>query len=76
MNEHDNKNLQFLLDTPLEEIQEWFQTIPLDDLTYATELLKEHRIRLTMEILKLQDEVDDTSEADEVVKNIMLKSRS
>jgi hypothetical protein len=42
MNQHDRKNLDFLLKSELETIRDWAGKMNPDDITYAQELLLQH----------------------------------
>lgn len=42
MNENDLENLNFLLSTSAEGLQEWFKVADADDLLYAEELLQQY----------------------------------
>jgi hypothetical protein len=42
MNQHDRKNLDFLLKSELDVIRDWAGKMGADDITYAQELLLQH----------------------------------
>jgi hypothetical protein len=42
MNQHDRKNLDFLLKSELETIRDWAGKMDSDDINYAQELLLQH----------------------------------
>lgn len=39
MNEHDRRNLEFLLSADKKTLHDWFNSMPQDDIDYAWELL-------------------------------------
>lgn len=46
MDENDRSNLEFLLNSSPETLQDWFQEIDEEDLDYALELLKMLQLRI------------------------------
>ena len=42
MNEHDRKNLEFLLRSEIDVIRDWAGKMDSDDIVYAQELLMQH----------------------------------
>ena len=68
MNDHDRKNLNFIMHLSVEQFDEWYASISLDDVEYAIELLKVARIEMSMNA----DEVKDLTQARQTLKRFML----
>lgn len=67
MNDHDQKNLQFLLDASPEQFDDWLNTVSDDDLDYGVELMQKHRSKILMNIVELFDDVQSTEQADAIL---------
>lgn len=70
MNQHDRKNLQFLLNASPETLADWYNKMDFDDIVYACELLDAHsreldclaeEMRIEHELEKLGDQYPDAS---------------
>ena len=72
MNDHDRSNLQFILSLDENGFDKWTATLSEDDVDYALELLKVARTEVMMQAVSLTDEVEDTSDAMDVLKGFML----
>ena len=71
MNEHDQRNLDFLLAIgDGEEFDKFISSVPLDDINYALELLQTHTSMMMVKELELQDDVEDISLAATVINKI------
>lgn len=71
MNEHDQRNLEFLLAIgDGEEFDKFISSVPLDDINYALELLQTHTSMMLVKELELQDDVEDVSLAATVINKI------
>jgi len=71
MNEHDQRNLDFLLAIgDGEEFDKFISSVPLDDINYALELLQTHTSMMMVKELELQDDVEDVSLAATVINKI------
>ena len=76
MDNFDQQNLEFLINTSDEDLEDFFNEIDDDDLEYAIELLRSHMNQIILKILALQDEVDGVEEADKVISNLIWKSKN
>ncbi len=72
MNDHDRSNLQFILSLDEKSYDEWTASLTEDDIDYALELLKTARTEAMMHIAQLADDVEDTTEANSILKGFML----
>jgi hypothetical protein len=72
MNDHDRSNLQFILSLDEKSYDEWTASLTEDDVDYALELLKAARTEAMMHIAQLADDVEDTTEANSILKGFML----
>lgn len=78
MNQHDRDNLNFLLKSSPETLQDWFDTIvargETDDIMYALELIAQARNELELELLEYIDEDAEhcVAEASEYLKKFQL----
>jgi hypothetical protein len=72
MNDHDRSNLQFILSLDEKSYDDWTASLTEDDIDYALELLKAARTEAMMHIAQLADEVEDTTEANSLLKGFML----
>jgi hypothetical protein len=74
MNPNDLKNLEYIKSLNEEEFDEWMETLAADDVAYAIELLQAARANLIMMEVELADEVEELTEAQEVLAAIMARS--
>jgi len=72
MNDHDRSNLNFLLNITTEVFDDWMDQADTDDIDYALELLAMHKSELVVGLLELKDNVEDTTQANQVLKKFML----
>ena len=72
MNDHDRGNLDFLLNITSEVFDDWMDQADIDDIDYALELLAMHKSELVVGMLELKDNVEDTTQANQVLKKFML----
>ena len=70
MNEHDRGNLNFILHASQDVFDAWSAQASTDDLTYALELIAAHRRELMEMETALFDEVNDFTEAMEVINRV------
>lgn len=73
MNKHDMDNLEYIRSLNEEQFDAWSESLSLDDLQYAIDLLKAARTELTLQELELTDEVEDVSMAAGVLAKVMRK---
>ena len=72
MNKHDRDNLNFILSLDEDGFDQWYATLSNDDVEYALEIIKAGRAELMVQAAELQDDVEDTAEAMNVLKGFML----
>jgi len=72
MNDHDRNNLNFLLTVSQKVFEEWFDQADQDDVDYALELLAKRKAELTLQELEFADDVEDTTQANSLLKGFML----
>lgn len=74
MNEHDKKNLDFLLKSEQEDFDKWMDEASHDDIEYALEIIRKSKSELMVEQMELQDAAimyeDDISEAKHILDRI------
>ena len=63
MNQHDRDNLNFLLNSTPEIIQDWYENVGEDDIMYAFELLEMAR----EELIEMQIAGSDLSDAKAII---------
>ena len=71
MNERDLNNLKFLLHCDPEVLRNWYKDASLDELEYANELITEFTKKV-MEELEHKEEVNDVTQARQVLARFML----
>lgn len=74
MNERDHGNLMFILYATQDVFDEWADKASTDDLTYAMQLIAEHRAELQSQELSLFDEINDFTEANEIINRVKKES--
>ena len=72
MNNHDRKNLEFLISADKDTIKEWYSTVEEDDHLYASELIAIYSAELKMFEILMEDTVDDLSMASEILNSYTL----
>ena len=70
MNEHDRGNLNFILHASQQAFDEWADGATSDDLRYALELIAQHKRELMDMEMALFDEVNDFTEANEIINRV------
>lgn len=75
MNEHDRKNLEFLLRSEIDVIRDWAGKMDSDDIVYAQELLMQHAADLRERSREILVEAElarsrDYSQAQSVIDRI------
>ncbi len=64
MNDYDQRNLEFLLAMgDGVKFDEFVQSIPLDDVHYAIELLQKHATKILVQQMEASDNVENVSQA-------------
>jgi hypothetical protein len=59
MNEHDRKNLEFLLGADQDTMQDWYSKVSEDDVEYALELLQLANTELMLKEIELEETQQD-----------------
>ena len=72
MNDHDRDNLKFILSLDENGFDVWSAQLSLDDTEYAIELLQAARAEVMLKAAEYTDDVEDLSEANQVLKGFML----
>lgn len=75
MNEFDRDNLNFIMSSSPEELEAFYNTLDTDDLTYLLGLVKYEIGKLRLEELELMDQVDDLSDAQNVLGQFRLSNK-
>ena len=70
MKKRDRDNLKFLMTIDERTFDDWMNQADDDDLEYALQLIKIAKIELLIKQLDLIDDVEDFSDAKEVIKRI------
>lgn len=73
MNDHDKNNLMFLLNADKQTYDDWLIHASYDDLEYAIELLTYHRAEMTVKDIEAQDDVEDLTQAKQLLDIIRSK---
>lgn len=76
MNDYDKNNLQFIMNLSADEFGDWYATLSDDDCDYAIELLKTARAEIAMQVVELADNVNDVSDAANVLSKFTLKGKA
>ena len=63
MNAFDKENLEFFLTIDEETLQEWYEWADEKNIAYALSLFRSARIELDLQMLALQDDVEDMTQA-------------
>lgn len=72
MNPHDLNNVRYIMSLTDDQFNEWADTLTDDDLSYAMEILRAARVENIRQELDLLDEVENLSEAQDVLSKFML----
>ena len=74
MNEHDKKNLEFLMKAPQKDFEKWMEEASMDDIEYALEIIRKSKSELMVEQMELQElaimDEDDIVEAKHLLNRI------
>lgn len=73
MNKHDQNNLTFLLTCNAKQMRDWIENASEDDINYAFELINKATAEFEMQTLEIMDDVEDLTEANNIIKMIMEK---
>lgn len=78
MNSRDKQNLDFLLNVPAEEFEDWLDVATDDDVDYALELIRKHKAEKFVEIMEIEEVMysfeEDMMDAKEVIGKIKKKN--
>ena len=55
MNEHDKKNLEFLMKSSQKDFEKWMDEASMDDIDYALEIIRKSKSELIVEQMELQE---------------------
>jgi flagellar motor component MotA len=74
MNQHDRKQLNYIMSLSNEAFDEWAQSIPMKDIQYAVELIQAARTESMIQEQQLLDALEDSdlAEANAVLKKFQL----
>lgn len=72
MNQHDKDNLQFLLNSTPDVLKDWYDSVNRDDHEYAMELIKLHSAEIIVYNMEQKDNVEDLSEARQILAKYRL----
>ena len=74
MNSRDRTNLDFLLNIPAEEFDDWLDKASDDDVDYALEIIRKSKAELILETVELEEVMysyeEDMAEANKVIQRI------
>ena len=77
MNSRDRANLEFLMNTPENDFDDWLETANDDDIEYALELIRKSKTEKMIEMIELQDlmaqdmeDMDDARTVWERIRNV------
>jgi len=72
LTEYDRNNIKFLLTASPEVLDDWYNTVPLDDMDYALEILKLFTSELEVKALdRLEEYIDpDFIDAKEIIQKV------
>lgn len=73
MNDKEKNNLNFMLSLTPEQFDDWYGSISMDDAEYALEILQTARIEVAVQLASLHDDIEDVSDAVNVLKQFTLK---
>lgn len=73
MNPHDLNNVRYIMSLNDDQFSEWADGLTDDDLEYAMEILRAARSENVRQELELMDEVEDFTEAKNVLAKFTLK---
>lgn len=68
MNDHDQSNLDFIMNSSTTVLADWWESIDSDDKLYASELLSRASLERTLQ----QDEVSDCTQAVDMLAQFTL----
>ena len=67
MNSTDKANLEFLLSTSPEGLAAWYTQATAIDLAYTDQLLTAAKIDMEMQLVEAEDDVEDLSDAQQIL---------
>ena len=74
MNSRDRTNLDFLLNIPAEEFDDWLDKASDDDVDYALEIIRKSKAETIVEMIELEEVMysyeEDMAEANKVIERI------
>lgn len=72
LNGIDRSNIRFLLSASPDELERWYESVPLEDMDYALRILKEFNSELeTKSLDRLEETIDpEFKEANELIQRI------
>lgn len=77
MNSRDRANLEFIMGSSPKDFDDWMNVASSDDIDYAMELIRQHRLELITTQIELQDllavhedEMTDAKAVIERIKNV------
>jgi len=73
MNEWDQDNLSFLLNSSPETLADWYEKMDKSDIDYAFKLLAIAKTELDVKEMYINDDITDTNEAAAVIAKIQSK---
>lgn len=73
MNDFDRENLDWLMNASREELAEFYDQADTEDLMYLLRLVRFELSKLQLEDLELTDEVEDTTQAKNILQKFRLK---
>ena len=76
MNDWDRDNLNFILKCDDNTFDEWMNSVGDDDIQYALELIHTARTENVLKQLEIQDVVEDTSHAKNILERIKNASKN
>ena len=73
MNDWDRNNLNFILNSMDDAFDKWMMEASKDDITYALELIVQHKTELLDIEAQLFDEITDFTEARQIINRVKEK---
>ena len=74
MNQHDLNNLNFILNLSEDQMQAWLDTLTLDDLHYAWEIIRSRTAEMIVQEMDLDELEDlDLTQANDLINRIKNK---
>jgi hypothetical protein len=73
MNAFDKENLEFFLTIDEETLQEWYEWADEKNIAYALSLFRSARVELDLQMIQLQDDVEDMTQANTALAKFKLQ---